>query len=235
MSMLSSASSQLRQLAAGITGPTRDQLVEERDRLLAAPPPAASTMAPPAAPPACGCPSCTTAAAEALDVRVRFAAWQSRVTVLERQLAALTWGGPKERDAAGEALAELADEVLRAFDVNKARGWTRRVVVDGRGRERAFETASAVAEVSAILLGLYRSARESMPFLGTDELRQAIDAARARKDSALALPLERPIDPEVARRAGTTRAPDTDAADGLAPDPSNPSVLGGTVRFSRRK
>ena len=229
---LADAATQLKRFAQGLVGPSRNELVSERDQLLMAPPPAPDSMVDTS--PTCACASCTSAATEMREVRIRHAAWQSRVTVLERQLVALSWGGPKERDAPGEALAELCDELLRGFDINKARTWARRVVPDARGRERAFETVSATVEVSATLLGLYRSARERMPFLATDELMSAISEARRQKDAALSMPLERPIDPEVARRAGTTRAPDPDVADGLAPDPSNPSILGGSVRFKRR-
>jgi hypothetical protein len=230
---LADAATQLKRFASGLVGPSRDELVRERDQLLMAPPPAPDSMVD--VPPTCACASCTSAATETREVRIRHAAWHGRVTVLERQLAALTWGTEKERDAPGEALAELADELLRAFDQNKARAWTRRVVVDGRGRERAFETLSVITEVSTVVLALYRQARERLPFLATAELLAAIAEARRQKDAALARPLERPLDPEVARRAGTTRAPEAvDESNGLAVDPSNPSVLGGSIRFKRR-
>ena len=241
MSILGSASSQLKQLAAGLTGSrSRDQLVEERDRLLAAPPPApTSPFGPPAAPPACGCPHCVDAAQEAQAVRVTRSAWEGRIAEIERGLFTLTWGGltadkKDSRDAPGRDLAALCDELLRAFDAHRARPWARDVTTDARGRESATETLTASAEVGTELLGLYRRAREAMPYLGTDELLAAIAEARQRKNAALAMPLERPIAVDVARRAGTTTRPTTDDSDGLVPDFTNPSVLGGTVRFKRR-
>jgi hypothetical protein len=232
---LGNVATRLQQFAHGLTGPTRDQLVEERDRLLAAPPPQPTgPYGSPAALPTCACASCTSAAGEAQATRVTFSAWEGRVRTLEAQLARLTWGDEKERDAPGTALAALCDELLRAFDAHRARPWERRVTVDGRGRETATETLTASAEVGAELLGLYRRARESMPFLGAAELGQAISEARRRKTAAMAMPLERPIAVDVAHRAGTTTPPDLNAADGLVPDPANPSVVGGTIRFSRR-
>ena len=96
---LADAATQLKRFAQGLVGPSRDELVAERDGLLAATPPAPDSMVDTS--PTCACASCTSAATEMREVRIRHAAWQSRVTVLERQLAMLTWGTEKQRDAPG--------------------------------------------------------------------------------------------------------------------------------------
>lgn len=241
MSTVGDAATGLKRIAQGLVGSSsRDQLVEERDGLLAAIPPAPAGMSgPPTAPPACGCPHCTDAAQEAQAARVRRAAWEGRVAELERGLSTLTWGGLTKdkkdpRDAPGKALATLCDDLLRAFEVNRMRPWERIVTTDDRGRATATDTTEAQAELARELLSLYRSAKGPWAFLGTDDLMAAIAEARARKDAALAMPLERPIDPEDARRAGLTTRPTTDESNGLTPGPS-PNVLeGSTVRFTRK-
>ena len=220
-------------------GPTRDELVKERDALLAAPPPApASTFEP--APLTCRCETCAHAAREEQSVRLKFMAWEGRVMAVTAGLFRLTFGD--ERDDPGQALAELQAELLEAIETNRARVWARVIEKDGRGRPSSgYETGPALAEINARLVSLSRHARDVMPFFGTEELRAAIDEARVRMRAALDTPLKRPIEVKdiaaATKRLGPMtqpeRRPESEAERlGLRPGPG-PSILEGNVRFAR--
>ncbi len=183
----------------------------------------------------CHCHECTTQATRERDARLANAAWEHRLRGVEAGLYRLTWGDDAERDEAGAALAELCADLLRAQDTNRARPWERRIVTDRRGRPlEAYETISAIRDVGATLGDCSRQARGPMVYLGTAALTQAIADTRQRMKDAMALPLERKIDVEVARRAGVAlpRASDAERS-GLVPA-SSPNVLDGTLAFPRR-
>jgi hypothetical protein len=226
----------LQQFAAGIVSrtPGRDALAAERDALLLAPPPAPESLFPPPDLPSCRCHDCLRRAQEDQDRRITHAAWTGRVGAIERQLFRLTWGDSDEHDDLGRELSELAADLVRAGETNRARGWERVIETDPRGREvRAWTTWGAIGEVGAELLALHRRI-DGMTYLGAADLRQALTATREAMVSALARPLRRPLPVEVAKAAGLTTPPPNEAERlGLAPGPS-PSILEGNVRFSRR-
>ncbi len=234
---LANVATALKQFAQALApGPNRDALVLERDALLAAPPPAPASTLVLLETPACRCETCTRDFHEEQAARVKLAAWTSRVKTLDGQLFKLTCGDEKERDAPGEALAELRRELLQAIETNRARPWERVIVYDGRGRPiEAYETSAVLAEISMTLLALYRQAQDVLLFLSADELLKAIDETRARMNAALASPLKRSLTPDVAKRAGTEPARlEGDAARaGLRPGAS-PNLLEGNVTFGRR-
>ena len=135
------------------------------------------------------------------------AAWEARVRVLDTQLFRLTNGDEAERDPSGAALAALQNELLKAFDTIRARPWERIVERDGRGKPlKAWETATQLAACLGQLNALYRHATTAMIYLPTAELTARIAETRARMGDILVTPLRRPIDPEVAERAGTQPA-----------------------------
>jgi hypothetical protein len=232
---LASAASALKRFAQVNVVAIRDELVRERDDLLAEPPPApTSTLEP--APLTCRCETCTHAAQEEQATRVKHAAWAARVAALDRQLNAMTFGNEQERDDPGQALAELRGELLQAIEINRARPWERVVTYDGRGRPlEAYETTTALGEINRMLSGLYRQAHDVLLFLGADELAKAIEDTRRHMKAALDTPLKQTMPPEEAKRAGTHPARmETDAERaGLRPGPG-PNVLeGSSIRFLR--
>lgn len=232
---LANVLTKFQQLAESITPrPTRDQLVAERDALLAAPLPAPASMLATPEPLSCTCPHCTTQAHEEQSVRLAFAAWASRVKAVEILLFKLTWGDEIERDELGSELAELAHDLVNAMDTNRSRVWERRVDYDARGREvRAWSTAEVLGEIAVTLTALYRGV-EAMTYLSSGELRKAISETRERMTAALATPLKKPLPVDVAQRAGLTGPPPSEAdRSGLVPGP-DPSILDGTIKFSRR-
>jgi len=242
MSTLSNLATRLQQFAVGSTRPDRDELVAERDALLASPPlPPENTLAA-LEPPQCSCEHCTARFREEQSRRVTHAAWAARVRVLETMLFQLTWGDPssaddeaKGRDEPGLALAELCSELIRAIDTARMRPWERIIERDGRGKPlKAWETAAQLGAVTAELVALYRRATTAMIYLSAGELTTAIAETRARMGAALVTPLRRPIDPELAERAGT-QSGETGEAERLGLTPGqDPSVLSGTIRFARK-
>jgi hypothetical protein len=236
--MLESVKTRFLQLADRLTpAPSRDALVQERDQLLASPPPRPDSNLSPEPEAICPCPHCAEVAGAERAKRATYASWSARLDTITSLLRRKTTGGVEERDEAGAALLDLRDELVRAQDTNRARQWERRIEFDARGREiRAWDTAPALAAVSQELLALYRQAEDQLPYLSTHELTEAIAEARRRMQAALARELKEFIAPEQARRAGlTTPPPSEPEMHGLHPGGrSDPSILGGTVRFSRR-
>ncbi|MEX2221403.1 MAG: hypothetical protein WEG40_06365 [Candidatus Rokuibacteriota bacterium] len=216
--------------------PDRDELARERATLLAAPPPPPASMLAPPELPTCICPHCTTRAEAEQSTRLAFASWAGRVKTIEILLFKLTWGDETERDELGSDLAELAHDLLGAMDTNRARDWERRVDLDARGREvRAWSTAEVLGEIQGTLVQLHRGI-DAMVYLGSAELRKAMAETRAAMFAALATPLKKPLPVDVAQRAGLTGPAPTEADKvGLVPSQgSDPSILGGTIRFSRK-
>jgi hypothetical protein len=242
MSTLSDQATRLKQLIVGTARPDRDALAVERDQLRATPPPApASTVTlPERRADRCRCADCLARERDEDATRAAFFGWTSRLRAVETQLFRLTFGTAAddetkdERDGPGRALVELRHDLLAAFDGVRRRGWERRVEFDGRGRPtKAWETAGATAEVLAELITLYR-ATEAMVYLPTTELVATIERARNRMGALLVQPLKAPLDPEVAAKAGTEPGQASAAEErGLVPAPS-PSIIEGTVRFSRK-
>jgi hypothetical protein len=233
--MLSEIRTKFETLAAGITGrPSRDELAKERDLLLSSPPevPPSGVLDPPLAL-ACQCPHCQSRAAEEQGLRVGLAAWQSRVGVVASQLWRKTFGDETERDAVGETLAELCDELLKAFERERAQPWVRTITVDGRGRPvSAYETSEAIAEKLRELAQLRRRALDVLPFFAHAELVSAIARVREEMSAIVARPLRRAIEPSLAARAGTEPAR-TDEAQGLVPVPGR-NIIEGTIKLSRK-
>lgn len=215
-------------------GPTRYQLVIERDALLAEPPPApASTLTDPA-PLTCRCETCLHAAHEEQTKRHKYLAWAGRIQRLEGQLFKMTWGDEKERDAAGDDLAELIFELRTMMDVNLAIPWERRIVRNAFGKEISAHEVSAdvLGAIHMTLLGLYREANERLIYLNAEDLASAITETRARAKAAIETPVKRTIPIDAAKRAGTQVARtegDVERA-GLRPG-LTPNVLEGSVRF----
>jgi hypothetical protein len=139
-----------------------------------------------------------------------------------------------ERDGPGRALARLRADLLAGIDSVRGRQWERRIELDGRGRPiRAWETTGALADILAELVSLYRST-DRMLYLRGPELLATIERARDRMGALLVKPVEAPLDPAEAARAGIQPGELSEAERlGLTPAPS-PSVVEGAVRFSRR-
>jgi hypothetical protein len=241
---LADLSKGFQRIAAALitTAPTRDELCAERDRLLASPPPAPENTLAVLAEPLCRCEQCVARFHEEQATRITHATWAGRIRAIEVGLFQLTYGAPnndddetKGRDEAGLALAELCAELLHASDAVRMRPWERVVERDGRGKPRtAWETAPQLGAMLAEIIMLRRRATTEMIFLPTTELTQAIKTTRDRMGAVLVAPGKRPMDPEAAERAGTQPGEVSDAErHGLTPSPG-PSVIEGTVRFSRR-
>jgi hypothetical protein len=243
MSTLSSLAARVQQLAVGTARPDRNALAAERDRLLAAPPPrpAGGAFAFPARPAdRCRCADCAQRETTEDEVRVRYSTWTHRVQTLEARLFRLTHGNADpdetrdERDEPGRALARLRADLLSAIDSVRGRSWERVIEFDGRGRPaKAWETTGALADILRELIQLYRGT-EAMVYLGGAELVATIERARDRMGALLVRPVEAPLDPALAARAGTQPGERSEAEElGLTPAPS-PNILDGPVRFSRR-
>jgi hypothetical protein len=233
-----------RGAVAALARPSRDDLARELATLQASPPETFIDLCAPAPEPAhVACAGCREAAQEAAESRARYAAHGARVDVLKSLLFRLSWGGPDETDAAGAELAAFRREVRRAADENARRKWGELdEEVDPQRPGRTVTTwtpPKLLAEVGRDLQRLGSLACESgpMPWMGTAELLAAIEQGRAELRKIMTRSVRARIEPEVAERAHIPRVDpfDREGTDGLTPAVDTPSIIGGTVRFGRRR
>ena len=215
-------------------GPTRDELVSERDMLRANAPTEYIDVTAPLPLPTWLCSACSAAHQGEVERRARYQAHGARVAVLEGLLFRMTFGSDDERDDPGRALADLRAEVRRAAEAHHSRSqrWERGVEHDRRGRPiRAWSTVQGLVEVGEALSALGRAVNE-LTNRTRAEVLSAIPELRRRLLAAMAMPLERPIDADAAQRAGL-RPPPPGEAERLGLHPGGSNILGGTVRFAR--